>query len=314
MLRTRLFTIAAAVAAITAVAPASAAVVLDGNYIKVGINNQGTLGSGGSTSPGLIHDPSGTASFDPSTDYITPGIPHEGYSINSTQSGFVEADNTGASGFGTASPTILTGADAMGFDNAASWSGSNSFVDITNSYFFNDGSERIEVYTTLTALSDLTNLAFARSVDPDSGGFDSINQRGNSLFDVDDFIGSASAANGRTLALVNLNGDVLTHNTQINSSCCSNIDPYTVLLGSADNATGDFGLNIAWLIGDLGMGNSVTIHYAYAVGTKIDVVGGPGGNPGAVPEPATWAMMLLGFGFVGGAMRRGRRQLKLAAA
>lgn len=28
----------------------------------------------------------------------------------------------------------------------------------------------------------------------------------------------------------------------------------------------------------------------------------------AVPEPATWAMMLLGFGFVGSAMRRRQRQ------
>ena len=27
-------------------------------------------------------------------------------------------------------------------------------------------------------------------------------------------------------------------------------------------------------------------------------------NAGAVPEPATWAMMLMGFGLVGGAMRR----------
>lgn len=29
---------------------------------------------------------------------------------------------------------------------------------------------------------------------------------------------------------------------------------------------------------------------------------------GAVPEPATWALMLLGFGFVGGAMRSKKRQ------
>lgn len=33
-----------------------------------------------------------------------------------------------------------------------------------------------------------------------------------------------------------------------------------------------------------------------------------------VPEPATWAMMLLGFGGIGFAMRRGRRQLAPQAA
>jgi hypothetical protein len=34
------------------------------------------------------------------------------------------------------------------------------------------------------------------------------------------------------------------------------------------------------------------------------------GTPGlsAVPEPATWAMMILGFGLVGGVMRRRQRQ------
>ena len=34
----------------------------------------------------------------------------------------------------------------------------------------------------------------------------------------------------------------------------------------------------------------------------------PGARVGAVPEPATWAMMLLGFGAVGSAMRRSRRK------
>ncbi len=37
-------------------------------------------------------------------------------------------------------------------------------------------------------------------------------------------------------------------------------------------------------------------------------------NPvtGAVPEPATWAMMIGGFGMVGGAMRRTRRKQKVS--
>ena len=34
-----------------------------------------------------------------------------------------------------------------------------------------------------------------------------------------------------------------------------------------------------------------------------------GGQGGAVPEPATWAMMLAGFGIVGGVMRRRRHSL-----
>ncbi|MBS0479357.1 MAG: choice-of-anchor D domain-containing protein [Proteobacteria bacterium] len=42
--------------------------------------------------------------------------------------------------------------------------------------------------------------------------------------------------------------------------------------------------------------------------------GGGGGNPGGVPEPATWAMMILGFGMIGGAMRRtSKRDAEVAA-
>jgi hypothetical protein len=43
-----------------------------------------------------------------------------------------------------------------------------------------------------------------------------------------------------------------------------------------------------------------------------------GGNitfaPNAVPEPATWAMMLVGFGMVGSAMRYRRRSTKVVYA
>ncbi len=42
------------------------------------------------------------------------------------------------------------------------------------------------------------------------------------------------------------------------------------------------------------------------------VRGTAAGNPGAVPEPATWAMMLLGFGLMGGALRYGRRKTTVA--
>jgi len=35
-----------------------------------------------------------------------------------------------------------------------------------------------------------------------------------------------------------------------------------------------------------------------------------GSVPAPIPEPATWAMMLLGFGGIGFALRRGRRRSK----
>ncbi|WP_293845005.1 PEPxxWA-CTERM sorting domain-containing protein [Sphingopyxis sp.] len=34
----------------------------------------------------------------------------------------------------------------------------------------------------------------------------------------------------------------------------------------------------------------------------------------AVPEPAAWAMMLVGFGLIGGTMRSAKRRSKLAVS
>lgn len=45
-------------------------------------------------------------------------------------------------------------------------------------------------------------------------------------------------------------------------------------------------------------------------GVRLD----DGALAGAVPEPATWALMLIGFGFVGGALRSSKRKQKLTVS
>jgi hypothetical protein len=314
------FTLGTAMAGLMLATAAQAApIVLTGNYLKVGISDYGTFGSNGNATPAFVHDPSGTGTFDDSTDYINPGTPHDGFSLISDQFAFASNDNKGESDWGFLSPTLLVGAAANGYTNAASWTGGNAFLTLTNSYFFNPGDERVLVVTTITALSNLTNLAFARSVDPDSGTTSSINQRGNTTFGIDDFVGSESTANGRTLALVNLDASGLTHTTQINSSCCNNINPYDVLSHSVAggdlglSSVGDDGLNLAYRIGSLTSGSSITLRYAYAAGLGLDSTGGPT-TPGGVPEPATWAMMIAGFGMIGAGMRKRVSKVSFANA
>jgi len=50
-----------------------------------------------------------------------------------------------------------------------------------------------------------------------------------------------------------------------------------------------------------------TTNQTFAIGWPIE-------NVAAVPEPAIWALMLIGFGAVGTALRREQRQTALAAA
>ena len=275
----------------------NASVIFNGDYIGVTINDAGSLAS-------LKHDPTGNATYGVN-DYITPGNPHDGFSVTSTETGFLQNRNTGTVNIIGGPSSVLAGAAALGYDFAATWAGATSFLSVNNSYFYNIGDERIRVISTITALSDLTSLAFARSVDPDpdvntSGSFDTNNQRGNALFGATDFIGAAGPVTGLTLALVNNSGNTYTHNTLIGTFCCDNVEPNTVLSGGIFSNTDDSSLNMAWLVGSLSTGNSATIEYFYAVGDRIDVVG----DPGAVPEPATWLMMIMGFGLVGAAMRR----------
>ena len=278
---------------------AHASVTFNGNFIGVTIGDDGTLSS-------LKHDKLGTATYGVN-DYITPGTPHEGFSTDSAPGGFQANGNASGDAFTGGASAVLAGAAALGYDFAASWTGANSLMSINHQYFFNTGDERIRIVTTITALSDLRNLAFARSVDPDpdvntSGSFSTNNQRGNSLFGTDDFVGAAGPVTGLTLALVNGANPSYTSNTLIGSGCCSNVNPSTVLLGGADNVVGDRSLNMAWSVGNMLNGDTATINYFYAVGDKIGSTGG--GGTGAVPEPATWAMMLAGFGLMGAAMRR----------
>jgi hypothetical protein len=57
-----------------------------------------------------------------------------------------------------------------------------------------------------------------------------------------------------------------------------------------------------------GFGNSVYDYNLSITGLTATPVGG-----GGVPEPATWAMMIIGFGLVGGAMRRRATRVSYAA-
>ena len=311
-----------------AVHASASPLTLTGDYLQVGISDYGTFGSGGSTEPGLLHDPSGTRTFYPdgiANDYLTPGDPHDGFAINSTQTGLVINDNHGAgetNSFGTASPTLLTGAAAKGYDQAAAWTVTyGNYLTVDNRYFFRTGDERVLVQTTITARTLLTNLSFGRSVDPDPdvarfNSYDTVNTRGDTSTAPQDLVSAAGSQTGLTLGILNGSGTTFVHNTEITDNCCSNDDPNNVLantstLGYPDTVSGDFGLQMAWSLGSLTPGQSLTILYSYVFGTNqasvsvpnatIDTTGGDlAPNVFSLGSPAAQASTVV---FEGGTLR-----------
>lgn len=99
-------------------------------------------------------------------------------------------------------------------------------------------------------------------------------------------LGSVAGAFSSAIASLNAAGDTVTIDF-------SPTEYVGAELGALDGIFGDFLINR----NGLGEGDSFSL-----------VV-----SAGAVPEPATWAMMIAGFGLVGSAMRRRRGNLAVAA-
>ena len=79
-----------------------------------------------------------------------------------------------------------------------------------------------------------------------------------------------------------------------------------VLVGSAGPSPN----TLTWTSGNLTAGATYRFRYTVNMGSPGNISGNAAFY--AVPEPATWALMLLGFGGIGLAMRRRRRSGALA--
>ena len=100
--------------------------------------------------------------------------------------------------------------------------------------------------------------------------------------------------------------------TNLGTGQSTSYDPFFVgndneyLNGSAENS---FRLEWAGIGFDPNVNDTyqvnLTYHDATGAAHSLDIFAKLG--TGAVPEPATWAMMMLGLGMIGGAMRRRRR-------
>lgn len=285
--------------------------ILEGNYIKIGLSEVGTLGSTESNPPGILYDGTGTGTFNASYDYLTPGTPFEGFTVKGTAtSGFTNTNNNASSR--SSNPLAGTLTDYSGvafggetFDNRAVWEGTETGVyTISHDYRFDEGGQQLVVVTTITALTDLTGLSFARFTDPDaraaSGDSSSTNNfAGANGVSANDLVYAEALVSKYVIGLYS--NSTVTHKAGVTNWSS---DPAAYISGT-NIGNGDYTIGLGFDIGSLLTGDSIVLNYSYIFGTNIaNAISDAGASGGTTPtsgptqidagQPATVEGLLSG--------------------
>ncbi len=281
---------------------AHAAAVIQDNNVLAGVSDFGTLGSNGIIPPGILYDATGTRSYG-INDFLTPGSPFEGFYITSATTGGFSFYGNNASGTNAVivnvtqnSPTSATSVSLF------------SGLKVTNEYSLTtyDGRSVISITTTLTNTggSAFLGLDFLRTLDPDPdvnafGSYDT----NNVVLSQNQACGTG-AQSGETICIFTTDNN-FAHNAGVGAAGASGwpTSPAAYLAGLNDG-NGDYALGLAFALGDLGAGQSITFTYGYALGASINDATGQG-----VPEPAS--TLLLATGLLG--LAYGRRNKRTQA-
>jgi hypothetical protein len=277
---------------------AESVIALTGDYIKIGVSDYGTIGSKGNTSPGILYDNTGTRTFNTSYDYLTPGAPFEGFTVQYGASGITSThtNNNMSGGPITGSLYNYSGIAYRGttFDNRAVWLGTHSDFDLINDVRFNNTQKFVDISSILTAKTNMTDLYFARFIDPDARAADgdssaTTNTLGYDPIPTTNVVFSEALASKYALGLYT--GQVGSVGTGISSSWST--DPITYYSGTNDG-TGDYTIGIAFYVPTLNTGEIATFNYAYifgpstlAAGATAVSSGAGGGEAGVVPGCVT---------------------------
>ena len=269
--------------------------ILENDYVKAGVNGtSGTFGSGGNTSPGLQYDSSGTGTFNPSYDYLTPGSPFDGWSIK------IDGTNSTNNNAGGASWTDSDG--LTDGTNSFTWQGTNashSGWQVEHVYSLGATSEYVDITTNITAGSTASAVYFGRFIDPDARAAAGDSSATDNVLGYSGIPDSNVAFSEATVSRYALGLYSTNTNTDagISSGWTTEADgyttsPYTDSDGtSVKYGTGDHTIGLTWSWTGVNAGDILTADYAYIFGpSAFDAAdeaidgGAGGGTAGVTPS------------------------------
>ncbi len=239
-------------------------IILQNEYVQAGVNQTtGTLGSGGNTNPGLQYDSTGSGTFNPAYDYLTPGSPFEGFTVkldgtmfrNNNAGNFVQIVGSGWTGTPSASSAVWAGSVAGQFN-------------LQNTYSLPAGQQYIGISTRIEMLTAATDLYFSRYIDPDAraaAGDSSVtdNVRGYSGIPGTNVIFSEALSSRYALGIYS--SRVSGVNTGPSNAWSTDPEAY-YSGGSYTVGQGDHTIGITFYSSGLSLGDIVTYDYAYIFG------------------------------------------------
>ncbi|WP_395398009.1 autotransporter domain-containing protein [Novosphingobium sp. BL-8A] len=270
-----------AAVAVLAASPALAELqVLAGDYIEIGLNDQGTLGFGGSTSPGILYDGTGTGTFNTAYDYLTPGAPFEGFTIQGTKGSTAFSyvnNNDGPTAITGGTLTNYNGVEYNGttYDLRAVWTATVAdLFTITNDYYFNLTDQQVHITTTVSALSDLTGLTFSRTLDPDAVAAAGDSSATNNYRGADG-VADTDLVYAEALVSKYVIGLYTDTSYEHNAAVTGWTQDTASYLSGTNIGNGDNTIGLGFSLGDLTSGTSLSFDYAYIFGTDINAaIGG----------------------------------------
>ena len=245
--------------------------LLENDYIRAGVNkDKGTLGSGGSMSPGLLYDSTGSGTFDTSYDYLTPGTPFDGFSVMIDGTNYTN-NNAGANDITANTTHYGTGSALADSTNFLKWYGGvDGAFNIENIYILGTTAEHIEIESRINMSTDATDVYFGRFIDPDaraaSGDSSSTdNVLGYGVIPDSNVAFSEALSSRYALGLystdTNVDAGITRWTTDADSYTENSVD------GDGSNTnTGDNTIGLSWHWTSVSSGDILTASYAYIFG------------------------------------------------
>lgn len=268
--------------------------ILENNWIRAGVNGTtGTFGSGNGTSPGLLFDPTGTGTFDPSYDYLTPGAPFDGFAVKID--GVNKVNNNAGNMNQIPNCDCRMGETMFDGNNYLIWGGmwehGGGTWEINNTYTLGETNPYVDVETEITAGSDATTLSFGKFIDPDSQGMpgdssSTDNVLGYGVIPTTNVAFSEATVSRYALGIyttdTNVTAGINGWSTQAdgyNGTEYTDADGNPVNYGNSDDTIG-----ISWTWTGVSSGDILTASYAYIFGPSAfdaaddAIAGGAGGG------------------------------------